>query len=134
MSAYEAALAAIAARRSLLATGSDLPWRTDRFFWKLDSRRGEADNWWASVENEFGTVARERDGGNEAMPDMVLIVAAVNAFAADTDALEALLLRHSPGDCRCHRCPKECDACGEWSSWPCSDARAALTALGVPHE
>lgn len=123
---WQQAKDALAEKRGLLAAGSDLPWRTDRFFWKVGSTRGDVDVFWASVENEFGTVARERDNTNEAMPDMRLIVSAVNDYELMLDALEAVLDRHAPD---AGAGPIWCEA--DAYDWPCTDAQAVLTALGV---
>lgn len=122
MTAYESALAAIAARRELIAAGTPRPWevssvgdfvgfREPAGFFRLFERR----NWSVSA-------------------DAHLTVAATNAFAADTDALEAVLLRHAPRMAG-SRGPF-CFAChtvtvASAPHWPCPDAQAALTALGI---
>lgn len=122
MTVYESALAAIAERRELLAAGTPGPWDID------EGDIGAGDVW---VLNRL----REKDG----TADGLLIVAAVNGFAADTDALESVLLRHAPGLTMTgtRYCLGGHDLATLWKK--CADAQAALTALGIdrtetPHE
>ena len=119
------ALAAITERRALLAVGTERPWVEGVLGSEGYEVRGPAFAPEGSRIPRRPRVARcgyeawETDKANAA-----LIVAAVNAFERDTDALEAVLLRHEPaGDWCANQCPTP--------DWPCPDAQAALTALGV---
>lgn len=114
---YTQALAAITERRALLAaTEREEPWTVDEAEYIP-----EIHGW---VRNIEPLVA-----GGVYDYDAQLIVAAVNAFERDTDALEAVFKRHTPDAdewCDCMRDTRE----GAYQ-WPCPDAQAALTALGV---
>lgn len=125
---YTAALAAIAARRELLAAGTPGPWRVH------ENSQAE----YVGFDDDAGFFRMFKVLAWATPGDAALLVAMHAAFAADTDALEAVLLRHhiSPGTEHCDLCwdgPRRgIQSRDSW--WPCPDAQAALTALGVPHE
>lgn len=129
---HTAALAAIAARRELLAAGTVGPWEHVRVPF-----RDTASHTLKRDERVLGFVGWEKEEPERSPADAALIVAATNAFAADTDALEAVLLRHAPMTvCPTHAGCVTGPHCGKCrtTAWPCPDAQATLTALGVPHE
>lgn len=145
---YTSALAAIEARRELVQAGTAGPWRADLNAYEPTIAQ-ESSNWPAGDDDAVGVGYFRSDAR--------LIVAAANAFASDTDALAAVLERHAPDpeqiELMLHVDSDEpCEACDEGSGhmsvvcrgcyptwedqpahsvWPCSDAKNAMTALGV---
>lgn len=137
MSTYEAALAAIAERRVLIAAGTPGEWEV--------SPHTHAGRVWVSRKpNRFlrgvilEPIFQARDTADHATreADAAKVVSAVNAYPLLLDLVEAVLLRHyvSPGTEHCDLCwdgPKRGIIQTRESWWPCPDARAALTSLGI---
>lgn len=134
MNAYDEAKAAIEARRAPIAAGTAGPWdwggngvaAGERMICDdtLESAQAHRD----APETWLAVMAQDAANGR-------LIAAAVNAFAADTEALAEVLERHAPIECPDH--PDRfvtCEPCEDGGDWPCPDARAVLSALSVDHE
>lgn len=111
------ALDAIRVRRAIIADASPAPW----------SHHGDGFLHEATGA-QIGLTTETEDGATH---DADLIQAAVNAFAADTDALAAVLERHAPSEHVHVDAPGGWCACCRLRAWPCPDAAAALRALGV---
>lgn len=141
---YASALAAIEARRKLVKAGTPGPWRRhpDRWAppqWEPDMAYLRVEAGEPHPSSGLGTRIFHTDGAplktdedkrHEA--DVALAVAAVNAFAADTDALAAVLKRHAPCELDERFClPANHRGSVPLPAWPCPDAQSVLRALGV---
>lgn len=115
------ALALIAERKALAEAGTPGRWHVE-FAGDLNDKKAMVCD-----------VLREKYGDNaldfgEDHATARMVVAAVNAFSRDTDALAEVLDRHRPWGSE----PGYCTALHALSiAWPCADAAAALRALGV---
>lgn len=148
---YTAALAAIQARRELIEGGTAGPWFAVAADPSFNPSIGTVEAPDASMLRTTEWVA---EVGPNREADAALIVAAVNAFASDTDALAAVLDRNAPEPeqvelmLHMHTPCKVCDDGGHLMTvckgcfpsyegmdghtvWPCPDALTAMSALGV---
>lgn len=82
--------------KALAEGATEGPWETGRFFWKVGSTRGMADEWWVSAEAAGAVIASAPEEAPPSTPNMAFIAAArqaVPALLADVERLEAALER-----------------------------------------
>lgn len=124
------ALAAIAERRAKVEAGTPGPWRLAEVpganeVWANRDPAGHHAFMVASTATRLNP-----NPGIRGYDDVRLIVAAVNDYEPLLRLAEMVLERHAPGVHPEVLC-EHCDMQGRFVEWPCPDAQAALTALGV---
>lgn len=113
---WQRAKDALAEKRGLLNGATPEPWTVDSG--RLIGRDPEPQTLRPDKARSLGVIREPWDAA--------FITTAVNDYGPMLDALEAVLDRHAPD---AGAGPIWCEA--DAYDWPCTDARAVLTALGV---